>query len=267
MKTDVVTDTGGDEPAIVMIHGWGQNRLCFRPLAKRLSTCFRIITLDLAGHGKAKGESGPFSFKRYERDIASLVKNMRISRFHLLGWSMGGTIAAMYGLDRIEPCPESIILVCATPRFVSREGNFLEGQHIAAARKMERQITTDPESGLRGFIERFFESGEIIPAQTSKMIEDSLITEDFPPDTGALLETLRELVNTDLTTHHATYKGNVLIINGALDKICPSGGQKLWESLMAPSVRVTLEPAGHAPHLTLSHQVAHHITSYISSIE
>ncbi len=266
MKTDVATDAGGDEPAIVMIHGWGQNSLCFSPLVKQLSPCFRVITLDLAGHGKAKGESGPFSFKRYGRDIASLIRSMRISRFHLLGWSMGGTIGAMYCLDRIEPCPESLILMCATPRFVSTKGNFLEGQHIAAVRKMERQIKTDPVSGLRGFIERFFESGEKISAQARETIENSLITEDFPPDTEALLETLRELANTDLTAQNTTYKGNVLIINGALDKICPSGGQKLWKGLMAPSAQVTLESAGHAPHLTLSHQVAHHIASYISNI-
>ncbi|VAX24918.1 hypothetical protein MNBD_NITROSPINAE03-396, partial [hydrothermal vent metagenome] len=90
MRKESIGDTGGSGPAIVMIHGWGQTGRAFDPLSNLLKPDFRVITVDLAGHGTAKDEPGPYTFTRYCDDIAVVVRQLGLDKFHLLGWSMGG---------------------------------------------------------------------------------------------------------------------------------------------------------------------------------
>jgi len=258
-----VFDTGGDGPAIVMIHGWGQTGRAFDPLLNLLKPDFRVITIDLAGHGTAKDEPGPYTFDRYVSDIAGVVRQMSLDKFHLLGWSMGGTITAKYCLKKVGPLPESLILLSATPRFVAQTRNLGEGQHPAAVTKMKRMIESDPEAGLRGFIQLFFESGEEIDEDQRDEIEKALISLSFPPSGQALLDTLQEYSATDLTQSPASYDGRILVIYGSQDKICPPGGQRLWGGVFANVQMATIESAGHAPHLTRRDQVAGHITRFI----
>jgi len=133
--------------------------------------------------------------------------------------------------------------------------------------KMGRMIEADPEAGLRGFIQLFFESGEEIDEDQRDEIENALMPPGlFPPSERALIDTLQEYSDTDLTGSSgspASYDGRILIVHGSQDKICPPGGQKLWEDMFVKAQTVCIESAGHAPHLTKRHEVAGHITRFI----
>ena len=48
-----------DSPPILFIHGWSQNHLCWqRQYDSRLADEFRIVALDLRGHGMSEMPSG-----------------------------------------------------------------------------------------------------------------------------------------------------------------------------------------------------------------
>lgn len=257
-----------DSAPIIFLHGWGQSRKAFEPLIAALNE--RRITsfaFDFPGHGDSRNEPGPYSFDRYTSLIAEFVKSTGAPRFHLAGWSMGGTIAANYCLRQMEPRPSSLILIDSTPRFVALEKNLGVGQHPIAVKKMERMIERDHDAGLREFISRFFESGEDIPESMRDEIEKYLVPESFPPDKEALLSTLTELSALDLTVSGLKWDGPVLNIHGTADKITPRGGQKLWRSLFDRITEAPVDLAGHAPHLTRTDGVADIITAFISSLE
>lgn len=254
-------------PAIVMIHGWGQSRRVFEPLARLLEDRFRVMAVDLAGFGESKNEPGPYTFDRYCGDLARFVSGRGFEKFHLLGWSMGGTIAARYVLENRGPAPESLILLSATPRFVAPAQNPGEGQSLTAVKRMERQIKTDPDLGLRAFISLFFESGERTDPALRGELEAALRQGNFPPNGEALAQTLGELRRADLTALDAPPSPSpVLLIHGALDKICPSGGQKLWRGLFDRTAFVSLEACGHAPHLTGTRDAATSVAGFISEL-
>ncbi|MGK7344627.1 MAG: alpha/beta fold hydrolase [Candidatus Nitrospinota bacterium M3_3B_026] len=262
MKTK---DTGGPGPAVVMIHGWGQTAESMTPLAKLLEQRLRVITFDLPGHGEAEGEGGPYTFQRYVETLGEAVKALDGVPFYLLGWSMGGTIAALYALESRTPAPEGLILLSATPKFVIPGKNLGIGQSPAAVKKMRKMIREDPAAGLRGFIGRFFESGERMSAADRERAEKALIPPSFPPAGEALLGSLDELAAADLTASGGDFGGRVLIIYGRLDRICPPGGQRLWREVfggrLAPD-RV-IEGAGHAPHLTKGAEVARAVEDFV----
>lgn len=251
-----------------MLHGWGQTGRAFSPLAGIIKDRLRVITADFPGHGSAKYLRGPYTLERFVKMTSDTMRESGAKDFHLLGWSMGGTVAAKYVLDAIEPKPRSLILLSATPAFVVHERNLGIGQHPAAVKKMERMIKSDPAAGLRDFIGRFFESGEIIDPARKEEIEDLLTGPDFPPDKDALLETLKDLAGTDFTSSpRPPGHPPVLIIYGSADKITPGGGQLRWRSVFDNITEIRLEGAGHAPHLTRTDETARAILDFAGSLE
>ncbi|VAX20628.1 hypothetical protein MNBD_NITROSPINAE02-1510 [hydrothermal vent metagenome] len=257
-----IRDTG-DGPAIVMLSGWGQTRRAFDRLIEKLEDRFRLITFDMPGYGTARDDPGPYTLDRYCEVISDVIGQARLSRFHLLGWSMGGEIAAKYIKDKRGPLPESLILLSSPARFVSVDKDILMGAHPARAKKMEMMIRRDHKAGLRDFICRFFESGEEISPEEKVEIEKLLIPPGFPPRKEALLTNLTELIELDLTETPIEYDRPVLLISGGLDRITPIKGQRLWKRVFANVEEACIETAGHAPHLTCATRVGELVTRFM----
>lgn len=263
-----MSDLSGDSPPLILLHGWGQSRRAFDPLIRELrDRGVRSFAFDFPGHGEARDEPGPYSLDRYAGCVCDFAKSVGASRFHLAGWSMGGTIAAAYCLEQREPRPLSLILIASTPRFVALENSLGVGQPPVAVKKMERMITANHDAGLRDFIGRFFESGEIIPEGMKEEIENILIPENFPPNKEALLSTLKEIAALDLSVSGLKWDGPVLNIQGTADKITLKGGQRLWRGLFGNITEAPIESAGHAPHLTQTAGVAEIIAGFLSPLE
>ena len=55
VETLAISDTGGDRPAIVMIHGMTFSRQTWDPVVDRLKDRFRCLAVDLPGHGESSG--------------------------------------------------------------------------------------------------------------------------------------------------------------------------------------------------------------------
>ncbi len=102
---------------LMLIHGvtftaelnWGKT---FAPLAQH----FRVVAIDLRGHGDGI-EVGPrFRLEDCADDIAALAEVLRLGRFVAVGYSMGGMVAQL--LYRRHPSLLSGLVLCATARSV-----------------------------------------------------------------------------------------------------------------------------------------------------
>lgn len=87
-------ETHGTGEALVLIHGMGSAATAWKPIIPALSRSFKIITIDLPGHGKT-----PFSPVQPmdPTSLAQLVlKNLNdhgIEEFHLVANSLGGWVS------------------------------------------------------------------------------------------------------------------------------------------------------------------------------
>lgn len=88
-----------DGPAIVLVHGFGASLQAWEPWVTRLGTDYRIITLDLPGHGLTRAPAGidPASLD-YEQIVDEMVTRLGVTKFVLGGNSMGGGVAWRYAL-------------------------------------------------------------------------------------------------------------------------------------------------------------------------
>ena len=83
--------TGEGRP-IILIHGFPFNTEMWEKQVKFLSVKgFKVITLDLRGHGKSTGI--PKTIEQMGNDIISLIKYLKLNKPIITGMSMGGYIA------------------------------------------------------------------------------------------------------------------------------------------------------------------------------
>jgi pimeloyl-ACP methyl ester carboxylesterase len=102
---------------VVLIHGvtftaelnWGK---AFVPLSRH----FRVVAMDLRGHGDGISVGPRFRLEDCADDIAALAGVLGIGRFIAVGYSMGGMVAQL--LHRRHPSLLAGLVLCATARNV-----------------------------------------------------------------------------------------------------------------------------------------------------
>ncbi|HEY8515257.1 MAG TPA: alpha/beta hydrolase [Candidatus Binatia bacterium] len=83
-------------PPLVIVHGLRDHSHSFDGLARGLLDRFRVLALDLRGHGDS--ETTPYyHFGHFLLDLHNLIRALRLERPVIVGHSMGGEIAATYG--------------------------------------------------------------------------------------------------------------------------------------------------------------------------
>ncbi|MEM6499274.1 MAG: alpha/beta hydrolase [Pseudomonadota bacterium] len=115
-----VTGSGESEsPWLVMVHGMSQNRLIFDRQVERFSPSYRILLIDLPGHGIASAHPGPFGHLEYADHVAKCLDANGIEEAHYWG-THTGTAAGLLNA------------VAAPERFLSLilEGPVLPGQNV-----------------------------------------------------------------------------------------------------------------------------------------
>ena len=86
-----------DAPPVVCVHGYTSSAQAFNALARRLQDRYRIIAPDVRGHGEsAWSPTGAYEYADQAGDLAAFVDRLELTRFTLIGTSMGGIIAMAY---------------------------------------------------------------------------------------------------------------------------------------------------------------------------
>ena len=83
---------GQGEPALVFIHGWTSDRSSWREQVDGFARDYRVVTLDLAGHGESGKDRAKWDVASLVGDVEAVVKVLGLQRVVLIGHSMGGAV-------------------------------------------------------------------------------------------------------------------------------------------------------------------------------
>ena len=98
-----------DAPAMLLIHGWSQNHLCWqKQYESQLADAFRIVSFDLRGHGMSEVPHAEDQYTNaglWADDIAAIIDHLSLQHPVLVGWSYAGfaicDYVRKYGEDAI----------------------------------------------------------------------------------------------------------------------------------------------------------------------
>lgn len=92
-----------DGPVLVMVHGFAASLHTWEPWVARLSDDYRIVTLDLPGHGLTRTPEGyATSLDGHVATVEAVTAKLGLPPFVLIGNSMGGATAWNYALAHPE---------------------------------------------------------------------------------------------------------------------------------------------------------------------
>jgi 3-oxoadipate enol-lactonase len=122
-RVDDFTDPWRHPETILLLHGNAESGLAWYAWVPKLARQYRVVRPDMRGFGgsTAMPEDYPWTLDRLIDDFCLLMDHLDITRFHLIGAKIGGTIARAFAARR----PERLItltVVGTPPPF--REGNL-----------------------------------------------------------------------------------------------------------------------------------------------
>ena len=116
-----VHESAGQGPPVVLIHGnSSSSRVFSRQLDGRLGQRFRLIAVDLPGHGASEDAKDPsaYSLPGHARAVRAVLDALGIDQAYFVGWSLGGHIALEMAPDLRNPRG---FVIFGTPPFTSGE--------------------------------------------------------------------------------------------------------------------------------------------------
>jgi pimeloyl-ACP methyl ester carboxylesterase len=83
---------GKGSPGIVFVHGWSCDRSYWRAQLPRFAPKYRVVAIDLAGHGESGTGRTAWTMPNFGADVAAVVGRLGLERLVLVGHSMGGDV-------------------------------------------------------------------------------------------------------------------------------------------------------------------------------
>ena len=92
------TDTGGGGDAVLLVHAIGCDHRMWDALEADLAKSFRVMRMDVRGHGKSAVTPRPYSLGALADDAAAVLDQRGVRKAHWVGLSMGGMIGQAFAL-------------------------------------------------------------------------------------------------------------------------------------------------------------------------
>ncbi|MDD5168344.1 MAG: alpha/beta hydrolase [Syntrophales bacterium] len=106
---------------VVLLHGLTANHRHFKKQVGVLAKDFRVITVDLRGHGDSDVPEHGLTLRRLAQDLRELVDFLELEEVSLVGWSMGTHVIFEY--IRLFSCRgiRKIIIIDMSPKLMKSD--------------------------------------------------------------------------------------------------------------------------------------------------
>lgn len=225
MKTTVYKNTKiaysdqGKGTSIVLLHGFLENQSMWKAFVPELSKKFRVITIDLLGHGQTECLGYVHTMEDQADMVHTVLHELKIRKAILVGHSMGGYVALAFA-ELYPDAMKGLVLLNSTSRADSDERKTNRDRAIVAVKQNHSAF-------VRMSIANLFneDNRERLADAIEKVKLEALQT----PLQGivAALEGMKIRKDREVILHFAPYpiqlilgkKDGVLIYNDNLDQI------------------------------------------------
>lgn len=107
-KAKIYYSASGRGRALVLLHGFMENRSMWNKFAAVLSKRYRVVCIDLPGHGQSDCLGYVHTMEEMADAVMGVLRRLRIRRASMVGHSMGGYVALAFG-DRY---PDALARLC-----------------------------------------------------------------------------------------------------------------------------------------------------------
>ena len=232
-NTTVYFTDYGKGSTLFLLHGFLENKEMWNAVGKVLATKYRVIAIDLLGHGKSDCLGYVHTMEDQADMLFALASHLKLRKISLAGHSMGGYIALAFA-ELYPDYVRHLILINSTARADSEERKINRDRAVEAVKKNSATF-------IRLAIANLFpvDSQKILRSKIEHLISSALQT----PLQGiiAALEGMKIRQDREVLLHFGPYPK--LIIAGNKDTIIPIG--EIYEQTEKTDTQVKALNCGH----------------------
>lgn len=234
----------GDGPALLLIHGFGGSSAWWFGQVDFLKTDFRLLLVDLPGHGGSSFK--PLSPSEIAQELRQLTQMVLGTELGIIACSMGG----IFALELQRQIPDLVMRVSfvgSMPKF-ARSAQYPAGLDIEKIKGLSAQFAGDN----RAILDMFFRSLFTYSERDSEAFQavKAMRDKEAAPSAEALRHYLYLLETYDGRDRLSGLICPVQCIAGREDYICPPS-MMLWLEEHIHNVRCDImEGCGHLPMMT-----------------
>ncbi len=243
----------GKGQPLVMIHGWSMHTGIWRQFAQNLGQYYQVICVDLPGHGRSDALE-PYVLEQVTEELMNAVP---VQNFHVMGWSLGATVA----MDMAYRFPErvtALMVLAGNPCFVQNKN--WPGIKPEVLQLFADNLTLSCQTTLMRFLAlqvNGLNNGKVLLKQLKQAV-----LECDTPVVSVLQGGLEILRSVDLTGTLQLINCPLAFILGDQDALVPvQCGENMRQFKPVAEIHV-LQNAGHLPFLTHQQQVIEIITHF-----
>jgi pimeloyl-ACP methyl ester carboxylesterase len=254
-----------DGPALLLIHGSNSMLQTWEPLVALLGDKYRLISLDLYGHGL----TGPNPTGAYDADtnIAAAVRvldTVGVDKAYWVGNSMGGWLTWRAGLS-VPERTSGLVLIDAAGAQVEQKIQPYLGARLAQSsigQILLPEIT--PRFLVKSSLEENFARPELL---TEELVDRYWELLRFPGNRKAAVDRGKTPREPEKWAEVGSLKMPVLLLWGEQDKVIPLSHARAFAAAIPGSKLITYADAGHLPMEETPEQVARDIDVWIQSLD
>jgi pimeloyl-ACP methyl ester carboxylesterase len=228
----------GEGEPVLLINGLGADHGAWHLQTDYLKRFFRVIVFDNPGIGETTGPRGPYTTELFADVAADLLGQLAIERAHVVGASMGGTIAQQLAVRHPE-LVRSLVLHCswwrADPYTAALIRSWQSYAGAAGMLELNRQIW------LWVFTPRFFEERPETFAELEREVRE------HPQSVTAFCDQAEACIAHRALEEVGDVKAPTLITVGDGDILTPPAHSRAIHERVKGSVLHVWPDMGHAP--------------------
>ena len=240
-----------DKPIIILLHGFSADKYIWNRICKKLTKKYQLFCPDLLGHGDVLYcPDDKYSVPEQVRFLIDMLDQLNIQKFHIVGNSMGGFMAA----KMLEICPDRIRKsVLIDPAGVRSDFS------LEMAKTNQNPFNHYNEADFFYFYDLIMTKPPYLPKFILRAIANKYISKR-----EQYVHMFRDFFNPEdfFDTTHKIEASNVMLIWGVNDKLMPVADYMIWQNML-DSTTYIYEDLGHMPMVEDVSRVAKDIMSFL----
>ena len=176
---------GSGEPALVFVHGWSCDARYWREQVPVFSEKYRVVVLDLAGHGHSGTTRTKYTMSAFGEDVKAVTEAAGGGKAILIGHSMGGSVIA----EAARLMPNRVVGLIGIDTLEDIEYPLTREEF----KKMVAPLEKDFKTGSRQFVK------DMISPETDPQLREFILSDMAAAPSAVALSAMEEMMSQYIT--------------------------------------------------------------------
>ena len=244
---------GQAEPALVFLHYWGGSSRTWDGVIRHLDGNHRTVALDFRGWGNSDKPATGYRIEELASDVTAVLAELKLSRFILVGHSMGAKVAQFVASGRPSGLVGLVLVAAGSPYGVQ-----------VPEEQLQRMIHAYDSAESAAFVR----DNVLTKRHLSDDLKAQVVEDNLKSCEASRVAWPSVAIAQDISKETASIAAPTLVIGGEFDQVdTPAMMEKEVVGIIRSSRLEIVQGSGHLLPLEAPKEVSTMINSFVAQLQ